>query len=63
MSANAGFKRGEEAEWKADYQTAITEYTEAIRLKPDFILAYLNRADCYDAIGKTVEAKRDRAKA
>ena len=45
------------------YQNAIADYSEAIRLKPKVALAYSNRANSYDSLGKTTEAKLDRAKA
>jgi serine/threonine protein kinase/regulator of sirC expression with transglutaminase-like and TPR domain len=60
--ANVALDRGTFAQMKGDLQTAIADYSEAIRLKPDW-LAYYNRAQCYEALGKKVEAKRDREKA
>jgi tetratricopeptide (TPR) repeat protein len=45
------------------YGKAISDYNEAIRLKPDFALALLNRADCYEKLGNNKAAQRDRAKA
>jgi tetratricopeptide (TPR) repeat protein len=48
------------------YDKAIADYSEAIRLKPDYptdVLAYRNRADCYDVVGNVAEAKRDREEA
>jgi Flp pilus assembly protein TadD len=41
--ANAAFKRGNAAFDKKDYDKAISEYTEAIRLKPDDADFYNNR--------------------
>jgi tetratricopeptide (TPR) repeat protein len=37
-------------------------YSEAIRLKPDFIWAYKNRANAYEMIGDRAKAKADRDK-
>jgi serine/threonine protein kinase len=45
------------------YDEAVADFSEAIRLKPDSILAYRNRANCYDAQGRKARAERDRAKA
>jgi tetratricopeptide (TPR) repeat protein len=63
VPASAAFDRGLGAEGVDDYQTAIADYSEAIRLKPDFELAYSGRAYCYNALGNTLAAKRDREKA
>ena len=40
--------------------SAIRDFSEAIRLKPDDVTAYSNRAIAYDAIGET---GKDRSKA
>jgi tetratricopeptide (TPR) repeat protein len=45
--AIAAFSRGYAAEEKGDHQQAITEYTEAIRLKPDYPEAFNNRGFVY----------------
>jgi tetratricopeptide (TPR) repeat protein len=45
------------------YDKAIADFSEAIRLKPDDDALYRSRADYYDALGKKVEAERDRKKA
>jgi len=39
--------RGLEAYKQQNYDKAITEFTEAIRLYPDYALAYFNRAEAY----------------
>ena len=41
------------------YTEAIAAFTEAIRLNPDDIQAYLGRAQAYEALGKYEEAKDD----
>lgn len=47
---------------RAKLKAAINDFSEAIRLKPDFALAYRNRTKPYDALFKKVEAKRDPGK-
>jgi tetratricopeptide (TPR) repeat protein len=42
-----------------DLKGAIADYTEAIRLNPDFKLAYFNRSAALRAIGKGFEAEQD----
>ena len=44
---------------KQDYKTAISCYTEAIRLDPDLALAYSNRGAAYLGLGKNDEVIRD----
>jgi tetratricopeptide (TPR) repeat protein len=44
------FERGKNALKSQNYELAITNYTEAIRLKPDFAEAYYNRGVSYDNI-------------
>ena len=44
---------------KQDFETAISCYTEAIRLDPDLALAYSNRGGAYLGLGKNDEAIRD----
>jgi tetratricopeptide (TPR) repeat protein len=45
------------------YDKAIADYTEAVRLKPDYAGAYDNRAFAYEKLGQIEKAKEDRAKA
>jgi tetratricopeptide (TPR) repeat protein len=42
-----------------DLKWAIADYTEAIRLNPDFNLAYFNRSAALRAMGKGFEAEQD----
>ena len=44
---------------KYDYQTAISCFTEAIRLDPKNALAYISRGNAYDYLEKYDEAIRD----
>jgi len=37
----------------------VADYTEAIRLNPDFNLAYFNRSAAWRAMGKGFEAEQD----
>jgi len=47
---------------KGDYDAAITEFTEAINLKPDYAAAYFARGNAYAekcrALKATIEAKK-----
>ncbi|MET4140970.1 tetratricopeptide repeat protein [Pedobacter sp. UYP1] len=47
---------------KEEFTMAITNYTKAIEIDPKYLLAYINRADCYDAIGNSKMADLDRKK-
>ena len=42
---------------------AIADYTEAIRLAPDFAQAYFNRGRAYEQAGDHAKAQADFAKA
>ena len=46
-----------------EYERAIEDYDEAIRLDPQSARAYINRGNAYDGLGKSEEAERDYAKA
>ena len=48
---------------KGDRDKEIVEYTEAIRLKPDFAEAYYNRGVAYEGKGDKSKADEDIAKA
>jgi len=48
---------------KKEYDKAIADYDEAIRLKPDFAAAYYNRGYAYTKKGDKVKAEADLAKA
>ena len=45
---------------KRDYDRAIADYSEAIRLNPRDALPYRNRALAYEKKGNTARAKADR---
>jgi tetratricopeptide (TPR) repeat protein len=47
---SAAFDRGNQAYHAGDYQQAITDYTEAIRLKPDYAEAFNNRGNSYSEL-------------
>ena len=53
--------RGYQAMYR-DFTRAIADYSKAIELKPDFIMAYRNRARAYEQIGDKVKAKADAQK-
>src|SRR5215213_2772375 len=46
-----------------DYENALKDYTEAIRLKPDYENHYTMRAEVYRKLGKMTEAEADELKA
>ena len=41
------------------YERAIQDYDEAIRLNPQLAVAYANRAFAYTSLGKDTEAEQD----
>ena len=45
------------------YERALEDFDRVIRLDPDDFKAYYRRALAYEALGKTIEAERDFAKA
>ena len=55
--------RGDSYAEEGLYERAIQEYDEAIRLERDHARAYYKRGLAYEALGKTIEAERDFAKA
>ncbi|HVE57633.1 MAG TPA: TonB family protein [Pyrinomonadaceae bacterium] len=48
---------------KEDFENALKDYTEAIRLKPDYENHYTMRAEVYRKLGKQAEAEADELKA
>lgn len=48
---------------RREYEQAIECYTESLRLYPQGIRAYYNRAIAWDSLAETVKAKRDYARA
>ena len=56
QSAKGGIVEG-------DYDQAIKDYSEAIKLKPDFAKAWYNRGLAYKRLGNEAKAKADRLKA
>ena len=55
--------RGDSYAELGQYEMAIQEYDEAIRLERNYGDAYYKRGLAYEALGKTIEAERDFAKA
>ena len=55
--------RGDSYAEEGQYDMAIQEYDEAIRLERNYGDAYYKRGLAYEALGKTIEAERDFAKA
>jgi Tfp pilus assembly protein PilF len=52
--------RGIEYSSRKEYVHALAEFDEAIRLKPDFGIAYVMRAQSYEALGMKAKAIKDR---
>ena len=59
ISADTYFRRGYAKEEIGDYRGAIADYTEAIRLKPDFAYAYGNRGAVKSKLGQHFAAITD----
>ena len=55
-------KRGSLYFKKDDFENALKDYTEAIRLKPDYENHYTMRAEVYRKLGKQAEAEADELK-
>ena len=61
--ADSFYVRGRIHADRSDWRLAIADYSEAIRLDPQFGWAYARRAAAYEAIDAADEAAADRAKA
>ena len=59
ISADTYFRRGYTKDELGDYKGAIADYTEAIRLKPDFAYAYGNRGSVKSKLGEHFAAITD----
>jgi tetratricopeptide (TPR) repeat protein len=59
---DAFFNRGLVYDDLKQYDKAIADYSECIRLNDD-AESYGKRANCYDKLGNATAAERDRAKA
>ena len=62
-SAENEFNKGVDFAEKEDWDTAIACFSEAIRLKPDYAVAYNNRGVVYRKKGEPTKANADFAKA
>lgn len=45
VDAETYYKRGKTNHNRSQYEDAVTNYTQAIRLKPDYAIAYIGRGD------------------
>jgi serine/threonine protein kinase/tetratricopeptide (TPR) repeat protein len=59
QSAKTSFDRGRAEDEKKDFQAAVTDYTEAIRLKPDYAEAYNNRGSAFNRLNQFDKAISD----
>jgi len=62
LTAEQYFRRGLTRR-KTDYEGKIADYSEAIRLNPDYTIAYYNRANAYKGIGQYASAIADHSAA
>jgi len=58
-SAEDYFNRADREMRNRNYQSAIIDYTEAIRLKPDWAQAYSDRGNAYFNLGQYDKATND----
>ena len=59
LSAKELFKQAYEQQTHGDYEAAISKYTQAIQLKPDYILAYAGRGRAFQSINDETNANQD----
>ena len=53
------FDKGYDYDKEGEYQLAIDNYTKAIRIDPDYAIAYLFRGNAYHALGNYEDAISD----
>jgi tetratricopeptide (TPR) repeat protein len=58
-TAKLYYNSGNDAADKGNYEEAVKNYSEAIRLEPNYANAYFNRGDAYDEIGEYDKAIAD----
>jgi tetratricopeptide (TPR) repeat protein len=63
IAANRHFERGKTYLREHDYENAINEYSLAIKLKPNYALAYVYRGDAHELKGQYDRAIEDLNKA
>lgn len=63
FSAEDLFNQAYEQQSYGDYEIAISKYTEVIKLKPDYIIAYAARGRAFRLINDETNAKKDLEKA
>ena len=59
VTAEEHFKKANKARNQGDFETAITNYNEAIRLKPDYVFAFNDRGAVYYLQGEYEKAIAD----
>ena len=57
--SETAFNRGVDYATQGDYENAIKEYDEAIRLDPQFAIAYINRGSAYTDLEQYERAIED----
>ena len=62
-TARQALERGNSYYEQEDFESAIAAYTEAIRLKPDYAVAYNARGLAYEERGDKTKAEKDFAQA
>jgi len=63
QDANAYYNKGLSYYNLGEYQRAIQDHDEAIRLDPQYAQAYYYRGVAYGLLGDAAQAERDKAKA
>ncbi len=63
QKVRALMERGRAYSNLGQYELAIQDFSEGIRLNPQSAMAYYNRVNAYGRIGKSIEEERDFAKA
>lgn len=63
QTAKKYYASGNKLQKAANYKEALSDYSRALELEPDYAKAYIDRAYCYEQIGLFLEAAEDYKKA
>lgn len=59
QTAKKYFSSGEKYQTAKSYNEAVDNYTKAIEMDPNYVKAYIARAECFELLGKKSEAAED----